>query len=305
MAVNRTNWDTSTNKDVFKTLVKDWFDSTDRPELVEWKRVAKALSTSDEYERRGRFAGLDYPGEVAEGANIPIQDPKFGSVKDYTQVAYGTGFRITDRMKRFNKLGLMERWTKSLGRMMREGKDVEIAKMFNNLTSTTYAAGFDTLSAAHNSHSLLDGSTTYNDNYLDSALAVSSLESALQYFDYIYDDQGNIFIATPDTLVVNRTLRQDAFELLKSPMKPWEQSNTKSAIYGELEAFVYHRLTAATAWFVIAKNDPNYGFFVYTALEPDSLVERAPDTTRDTQVTSLQYYKYGFDDSRLAFIGDA
>jgi hypothetical protein len=304
MAIVRTDWDTSTNKDAFKTLVKDWFDSTDREPLVEWKRVANALTTSDDYERRGRYAGLDYPGEVAQGANIPIQDPIFDGVKDYTQVAYGTGFRITDRAKRTNKIGMMENNTKSLSRMQQEGKDVEIAKMFNNLTATTYATGFDTLAAATNSHTCLDATPTTYDNYGDTALAQTSLESALQYFDYMYDDQGNIFTAVPDTLVVNRTLRQDADELLHSTGKPWEFSNTKNAIQGELEPFVYHRLTATSTWFVIAKNNPNYGFFCYTLMEPDSKVYDAPDSTRDTIVDSLQYFKYGFDDPRMLYLGD-
>ncbi|MGY5874068.1 MAG: hypothetical protein RTV72_17600 [Candidatus Thorarchaeota archaeon] len=304
MAIVRTDWDTSTNKDAFKTLVKDWFDSTDREPLVEWKRVCKALTTSDDYERRGRYAGLDYPGEVAQGANIPIQDPIFSGVKDYTQVAYGTGFRITDRAKRTNKIGMMENNTKSLSRMQDEGKDVEIAKMFNNLTATTYAAGFDTLAAATNSHTCLDPTPTTYDNYGDTGLSQTSLEAALQYFDYMYDDQGNIFTAVPDTLVVNRTLRQDADELLHSTGKPHEMSNTKNAIQGELEPFVYHRLTATSTWFVIAKNNPNYGFFCYTLMDPDSKVYDAPDSTRDTIVDSLQYFKYGFDDPRMLYLGD-
>jgi hypothetical protein len=300
----RTDWDTSTNKDTLKTLVDVWFDSTDHPPMVEWERVAKPLKTNDDYERRGRFAGLDYPGEVAQGAEIPIQSPKFDGVKDYTQVAYGTGFRITERTKLTNKIDAMERWTKSLSRVMKEGKDVEIAKMFNNLTATTYATGFDALAAASNSHTCLDATPTTYDNYGDTALAQTSLEAALQYFDYLYDDQGNIFTATPDTLVVNRTLRQDADELLHSKNKPWEMSNTKNAIEGELTPFVYHRLTATTTWFVIARNHPKYGFFCYTLKEPDKLVYPAPDNSRDTVVSSDQYFKYGFDDPRLLYLGD-
>jgi hypothetical protein len=305
MAIIRTNWDTSTNKDAFKTLVRKWFDSTDREAIVEYPRVFKTYTTKDEYERHGRYAGLDYPGELDEGENIPIQDPKFNGVKDYEQVAYGSGFRITDRMKRFNKIGAMETFTKSLRRMQREGKDVEVAKIWNNLTATTYTNTFDTLAVATNSHTCLDDAATTYDNYADEALAVGSLESALQYFDYMYDDQGNVFIAQPDTLVVNYTLRQDAFELLKSEMKPWEQSNTKSAYQGALEPFVYHRLTASTTWFVLAKNHPKYGAFVYTSMEPDLVVKDAPDTTRDTLVTSLQYFDFSVDDARLIYVGDA
>ena len=300
----RTDWDTSTNKDTLKTLVDVWFDCTDHPPLVEWERVAKPLTTNDDYERRGRFAGLDYPGEVAQGAEIPTQTPKFNTVKDYTQVAYGTGFRITERAKMTNKIDEMERWTKSLSTVMKEGKDVEVGKMFNNLSATTYATGFDTYAAAYNTHTCLDATPTTYDNYADTGLSQTSLETALQYFDYMYDDQGNIFTAEPDTLVVNRTLRQDANELLKSDKKPHEMSNTMNAIQGEVTPFVYHRLTATTTWFVIARNHPKYDFFCYTLKEPDKVVKPAPDNTRDTIVNSNQYFKYGFGDPRLLYLGD-
>ena len=63
----RVSWDTSTNKDVFKTLVDEWFNSTDRAPLVEWRNMFMDLKTKDEYERRGRWAGLDLPGAVGEG----------------------------------------------------------------------------------------------------------------------------------------------------------------------------------------------------------------------------------------------
>jgi hypothetical protein len=105
-------------------------------------------------------------------------------------------------------------------------------------------------------------------------------------------------------LVVNRTLRQRADELLKSDKKPGTFSNDINAIQGELTPFVYHRLTATTTWFVIARNHPKYGFFVYTLAEPDKKVYDAPDSTRDTVVDSLQYFKYGFDDPRLLYLGD-
>ena len=304
MAILRTNWDTTTNKEVFKTLVRKWFDSTDREALVEYPNLFKTLTTKDDYERHGRYAGLDYPGELDEGENIPIQSPKFDGTKDYTQTAFGSGFRVTDRMKRFNKIGAVEKFTKSLKRMQLEGKDVQGALIWNNLAATTYTNTFDGSAVADNSHDCLDATPTTYDNYGDAALAVASLENALQYFDYMYDDQGNVFTARPDTLVVNYTLRQDAEELLKSSGKPWEQSNTINPYKDELKPFVYHRLTAATTWAVIAKNHPNYGAFVYTSLAPDLKVKDAPDTSRDTLITSLQYFDFDVDDSRLIYVGD-
>ena len=307
--IHGTWWDTSTGKESLKSLVRSWFDSTDRENLVEWKSLCKDIKTKDDYEREARLAGLGAMQEITEGQNLPLEEAKFGGTKDFTQVAYGNAFRITDRMKRFSKIGIMEKLTKSLKRTMAEGKDIEIAKMFNNMTATTYASGFDALALASNSHTCLDDAGTTYDNYLDSDLATGSYETALQYFDGIYDDQGNIFVGKAKKLVVNKSLRVMSYQLTGADKKPFEQSNTKydlNSYYGfDVVPFVYHRFSGSTAWMVIGDTgDPDYGPRVYTALEPDLDTKDGDDRTRDTVVTSIQYFKYGFTDPRLCYIGN-
>lgn len=307
--IHGTWWDTSTGKESLKSLVRSWFDSTDRENLVEWKSLCKDIKTKDDYEREARLAGLGAMQEITEGQNLPLEEAKFGGTKDFTQVAYGNAFRITDRMKRFSKIGIMEKLTKSLKRTMAEGKDIEIAKMFNNMTATTYATGFDALALASNSHTCLDDAGTTYDNYLDSDLATGSYETALQYFDGIYDDQGNIFVGKAKKLVVNKSLRVMSYQLTGADKKPFEQSNTKydlNSYYGfDVVPFVYHRFSGSTAWMVIGDTgDPDYGPRVYTALEPDLDTKDGDDRTRDTVVTSIQYFKYGFTDPRLVYVGN-
>ena len=293
----------STNKDVFKTLVKSWFNSTDRAPIVEYTNVVKEIPSADEYERFGRFAGMEYSGALIEGQQIPIQDPKFNTTKDYSQVAYGTGFRITHRKRKFEKIGLYQFLTENLRNMQLESKDVEIARLFNSAAVTTYATGFDGFQLAYASHTCLDDAATTYNNYGNAALSTSSFESALNYFGYMYDDAGNIFTASPDTLVVNYSLEWDAYELLKSSGKPWEMSNTINPYRGKVSPFVYTRLTSTTSWFLLAKNHPLYDLFCITTQAPDVRVWMA-DATRDTIVDSLQYFKYGFGDPRMAYVGD-
>ena len=304
-------WDTSTGKESLKTLTRTWFDSTDRENLIEWKSLCKDLKSSDDFERETRTAGLGAMQELVESQNIPLEEAKFGQTKDYKQVAFGNGFRITDRMKRFNKIGLMEKLTRSLKKTMAEGKDIEIAKMFNNMTTTTAPgqAGFDTLCLANDSHTCLDDAGTTYDNYLDSDLATGSYESALAYFDALYDDQGNIFVGKAKKLVVNKSLRVKAYQITGADKKPFEQSNTKydlNSYYGfDVVPFVYHRFSGSTAWMVIGDvADADYGPRVYTALEPDLDTKDGDDRTRDTVVTSIQYFKFGFSDPRLVFVGN-
>ena len=306
-------WDTSTGKESLKTLTRTWFDSTDRENLVEWKSLCKDLKTKDDYEREARMAGLGAMQAIVEGQNIPLEEAKFGGTKDFTQVAFGNGFRITDRMKRFNKIGIMERLTRSLKKTMAEGKDIEVAKMFNNMTATTYASGFlengTARALAYDSHLCLDDAGTTYDNYADADLATGSYESALAYFDALYDDQGNIFVGKAKKLVVNKSLRVKAYQITGADKKPFEQSNTKydlNSYYGfDVVPFVYHRFSGSTAWMVIGDvADPDYGPRVYTALEPDLDTKDGDDRTRDTVVTSIQYFRYGYTSPLMVYVGN-
>ena len=304
-SIIRVNFDGSTNKELFKKLIEGIFDNTEREALVEYPNMFKTQTSNEEYIRKLRMAGLPLGGEVAEGENIPIYAPKSGQTKDWTQKSFGLGFRITDRMKRFNKWGLMEKFTKSLKKSQAETKDVELAKVWNNVTATTYASGYDGYAIGSASHTCLNDAATAYDNLLSSALANASLESALNYFDYLYDDQAQIMIAKPDTLYVNYALRITANQILRSDNKSGEQSNTINVFPDwALKIFVYHRLTSTTAWGVLAKSDSNFDINVWTALEPDIKVKDACDQTRDTVVDSLQYFAYGVGDSRLAYIGN-
>jgi hypothetical protein len=299
-----TTFDQSTNKDLFKTLLLDVFDNTQREALVEWQTMFKEIKTNDDYERKMRIAGMDYPGEVDEGSAIPMSEPTYDSTKEWSVKAYGGGFRVSDRFKRFNKWHLVESWAKNLAKNMKEVKDTTVALLWNNVTSTTYASGYDGFQLAYDSHTCKDAASTTYDNYGDAALTYSALKSAMNYFDYMYDDMGHVMTAKPTQLNVNYAYRFTANEILRSDNIAHELSNTKNVI-PDLKVNVYHRYTSTTAWSLTANSNEDYGVYVFTAMNPDRDVHDAYDDTRDTVMTSLQYFTYGFDDPRMVYIGDA
>lgn len=298
-------WDTTTNKDILKNLLAKLFDNTQRQAMVEYRDVVKELKTSDYYERRARQAGLTGVQELADGEEIPMADPVLDTTQDLTQVRYGLGFKITSGMKKYNKWDEMKKMTKNLGMVMREFKDVEIAKMWNNATATTYASGFDTLALASNSHTCLDDEATTYDNYLDGDLGYTTLQSATVYFDTLVDDMGDDMPVTPNKLIVHPQLRFTATELIDSTKKPGTADNDVNALKDwDLSYFVYHRLTSSTFWALLAFNHPDYDLINYTSQEPDIKIQDSPDTSRSTIVTSEQWFKFGFGDGRMAFIGN-
>jgi hypothetical protein len=305
--------DSTTNQDVFKRVVRTWYNFAQDEAMVQYPEVFQTISTEDEYEREGRLAGLGAMSQVAEGGQIPLEAPKLYGVKDYHQVAYGLGFRITHRMKKFNKINLMQDTLTDLKKRMKEDKDIEVAKLYNNATSTSTAyggAGFDTLALASTAHTLLtDASPTSFSNYGAADLGTASYEAALVYFKAVYDDRGFIHTLNPKKLVVNKNFIVRANQLTGADKKPFEFSNTNYKL-GEyfkydVSPFVYLRLTSATSWFVITDpGDKKFGPRVYTSGEPELVIKDGDDRSMDTQVLSLQYFKYGFTDSRRVYVGN-
>jgi hypothetical protein len=306
MAIIRTDWDTSTGRETLRNVVRINYDSTARETQVWWKELFKDEKTDMYQEVVQRYAGLGAMTATAEGENYHIETAKYNGVKTFTQAKYTNGFRITEEMQKFNKIGLMKTLTTSLAQTMAEGKDIELAKMWNNTTATTYAAGFDTLAIGSASHTTLDDAGTTYDNLISGDLTVANLESALDYFAAVYDDQGNIFPHVPKKLVVNKNLRNRAWKLLNSKGQYGEMSNTANGFdQYSLKTFVYPRLSSSTAWFVLGDQAHRlYGPIVFTSQEPELRQKDAPDATRDMLVTSGQLFTYGCPDPRLIVVGN-
>lgn len=306
-SIIRTDFDDTTNKDLLNIGLRKLYDTTLREANVFYKDYVNDLSTTEYDERDQLIAGLGASETVAEGQGIKIQMPTLGGNVEYVQAGWGTGFRITHKMDYFNKYSLYQRWTKDLAKVQMETKDVEIAKMFNNPTSSTYqGTGFDGQVMAYDTHTGLASGTGDNyDNYLDAALSIAALESARYYFKTLVDDMGMLISATPNILAVEPTLYITAKEILGSDGKAHEMSNTANILKEmSLQIKEYGRLTSTTAWFMLAKNDKNFDLNVFTSLQPMMVVKDAPDTTLDKIVVSLQYFTYGFGDPRTYFCGN-
>jgi hypothetical protein len=308
MPIVNLGFDTTTGKDLLKEgVLRKLFDTTAAEKQIYYKEIVNSRTTKDEWERDQQFGGLTESSALADGQGIPIQDPILGSYKQYTQERSGTGFRMTRMMDKFNKYDLWKKLSKSLSKTMYESKDIDVHRMFNSPTATTYTAGFDTLALAHDTHTgLLGGSTSDNfDNYLNAALSYSSLESVRYYFKTIKNDLGMLLGLTPTHLVFEPTLYTTAVELLRSTDKPHEMSNTTNALKEYLKPYEDPRLTSTTMWFVIAKNEDIYDINVITSQEPELIFMDAPDTTRDRIAIAEQMYDYGHGDARAYYCGKA
>ena len=302
--VHRTDFDNTTNHDLLRGGLRKTFDSTQKTIETYFSNMFNVLTTDQKIERDIRMAGLGLAEVKEEGAPTALQEMKLDTIKEYTQITYGTGFAITQEMKKFNKFKQMEKLTKSLARSMKLTKDITVAALWNSPTATY--TGYDTQVLGYASHTCLDDASSVYDNIYSAALSTTGIETGLLYFKKMKDDQGQYTISVvPDTLYFEPTQMFTADILFGSNGMPFEESNSKNPYskFG-IKQFPYIRLTSTTAWGMLCKKDELFDVNVFTSMEPDMKVEDASNRSRDTIVTSNEMYAFGFGDPRMVWIGN-
>ncbi len=295
-------WDDSTNRDYLKGTLKETFLSTDHNALVQHKDIFREIGSGDQYDRFSRWAGLPHGGSLGDGAVIPTYDPVKGTEIEYAQIRYGSGFTITSSMKLFQKFNAYNELMKDLKKTSLEMKDIEVWKLLNNPTDTTYGSGYDGKALLHDSHDLLDDASTTYDNYVTADLSITSLEDGKVYFQTIKDDQGFINPSFADKLVVPPQLETTAHQLTQSDKVPFEFSNTKSMVPSwKFSVYLAYRMTDSDAWYLMDTKAKQFGLFTITSQEPDVKVQDAADTSRSIWCTAQQHFQYGVLDQRYVY----
>lgn len=301
--------DNSTYNVLYKEgILRKLFDDTAGKALTFADQLYNKLASKEAWVLDQQHAMLNGINELVEGESIPAQKPVIGAQKKYEMRRFGTGFRMTDKAIKFNKVSYWDKLTKNLSKVMKEGIDIELHVVWNNPTSTSLicGVGFDTLALASASHTgLLAGSTSDNySNYGNAALTYTSLESARYYFKTKKNALGQLISMVPDTLLFEPTLEPTVHELLKSDNKAWEFSNTSNFYTSMgLKMVPDPRISSTTRWYMLAKNSEYYDMNYFVAYEPDFVTQDAPDTSRDRLATSQTYISYGWGSPAAIYVG--
>jgi hypothetical protein len=305
MSVSIRGYDASTNLDLMKKLLLKLFMDTDHEALDDISKAGiTGMTSSDYYERMARVAGLEQPAKITEDHPITIQDPKYGQTKDWEQEVYGGGFRVSYLFKKYNKWGLVEKFTKDLKKNQIILRNTEAFKLYNSANATTYHTGFDGLALAHDSHTLLDDAGTTYDNKTTSALSATTIEAAHIYMRKMKDDKGNFIPARANKLLIPPELEVTAAELYAPGGRPWEMSNTKNVLPTIMGVSIVSTpyLTDADNYFFLAEDD-GYGPFIINGQDADLEVHNSYDDARATIVTSMQIFKPGFASGKRIYCG--
>ena len=235
------------------------------------------METSDRaYENEVEFGGLGPMPEKPEGESISYQDAIQGGTVQYLHTSYGLGCRTSWELYSDDQYNLIMQVPKALARSAHFTKEQKAWNIFNlGFTTVVTSDGVSLFNVAHpllggpNATAVGPGLTvgvnisaagTYPNRPLtDVDLSFTAIQTAINQFERLIDDQGLPIQLKPKYLVIPPELKWIAREILGSPHKPYTADNEINAVLAEdLGYFISHYLTSTSAWFMTCDKSEHY-----------------------------------------------
>ena len=143
----------------------------------------------------------------------------------------------------FGNLGMQ------LGQAAARTMETQAAGVFNDAFAGATYVGEDGLSLC-NSHTNVDGGNSQG-NTGTTALSAAAVKSTRTSMKGFTDYEGETIGITPNALVVPDGIEQDAWEIVRSNLKPGTSNNDANFYQGMFQLFVWTYLSDANNWFMM------------------------------------------------------
>jgi len=246
----------------------------------------------------------------SEGAAVQYDSAQEAYTSRYTHETVALAFAVTEEAMEDNLYDTFAKVrAKGLARAMASTKQVKGANVFNNAFSASYVGG-DAVALISDSHPTI-GDGNQSNKIGTSAIAVSTIETAVTAINKIKDDRGILVGASPTSVHIPPELAFETEMLLKSAGLPLGSVTYSSSLYAPNDlnpikslgilpggSHVNRRFTGTDNWFV--KTDCPNGTKMFnrsplaTKMEPDF-------DTGNLRFKARERYSFGWSDWRHWF----
>ncbi len=240
------------------------------------------------YEDFVKVSTLGRMAQMGENESIFYDRAVEGSRISAGHAMFGLGFQVSRVLMDDEMYGIMSRMSQALARSVQYEQEVRAWAVFNDAQAASTFTGFDGLGLLHNSHTLLN-STSTQDNRIQADLSVSAMEAAVDLFATVKDDSDMNVAIDPKALVVPAQNRWLASTLLESEYNPEDANNAINPLRDVgLSWFASPFITDTDSWFVLGdKGDHDLGFYWRLKPETDDTVDF---DTKGLKFSSIQRF---------------
>jgi hypothetical protein len=245
----------------------------------------------------------EYNSDTAEGKPGAIEYDKFNALyeKTFTHKEYAKGIAIERKLWDDERYGNIKRKARGLGHSFGTTRAIHAASVFNNAFSSSFLGG-DGKALCADDHPTNKVDSTAVDNKGTTALSYDAVVATLNAGFGMTDDRGAPMPVIYDTLVVPGALRQTAFEIVASPLKPdTADNNANWAGAQNMSVLVDPYLTDANNWFMVDSALASIHLIWYTRISPEISVDPASDFNLVAKYRGYMRHSFGWDDFRFVY----
>ena len=273
--INQSNQGTIQDKSIGSLYSKLFDEIRVRKEQVplEGRQFFAEETTNLEMIRIGEVnSSLSLPMKNEDTDAIPYVSPTEGQYKEFTNVIYRLGIRVTRSAISRQKTRLLMAMLNGLPNSAARKMEYMFASLFNSGFATlTTGDGAFIFSASHNDGDAEVGA--YSNLGTAAAFTTDSYFLAWLNFQNRTDAKGFPNPQVPTQVVYPTALHEDVMKVRGSQKYPQNSLNAiMPELFGQFQPVPMHWLTSTTAWFVHGSDNPNSsdkGFTLVTEEAPN------------------------------------
>lgn len=182
---------------------------------------------------------------VAADEQVPVQQYS----KTYVASAYSQVVSYSREAAADEEWGYFQSLGEQLGDSFAQTVEQKGADFFNDLVTGATYVGIDGLAFASNAHVNADSANSQDNLLAGTSLSMSGLKSARTAMRKFTNSQGTAFLKRkPDLLIVPVDLEQDAFELVRSSLRPDNANMAANINAGALSIVSWEELSDTNDW---------------------------------------------------------
>lgn len=218
------------------------------------------------YEEITGITGFDQFSVKAEGDNVEYDQLLQAFDKRFKHLTYAKGFQISMEAMDDDIDGAISDAAPALARIARNSIETEAFSDFNNGFPGGTVTTPDGVTFFNNSHVLRGGGTF--DNLISGDFAQGTLEEAINVFDDMRDERGELIELNPSLLLYPPALRWVVHEVLKSQLRSDTANNAVNALNQiGIRPLMSKYLTGDDDWFV-GTDSSQHRLMFYWSMEP-------------------------------------
>lgn len=268
---------------------------------MQYADIYTEYSSERSFEQDQKVTGFQSAPVKQEGAATLFDTAQEGYTSTYIMETISMGFALTQEAFEDNLYdSLSTRYSRELGRAMRNTKEVKAAAILNTgftaLASGGYGVG-DGVPLYSTSHPQVAGPVISNRPSVAVDLNETSLEAAVIQIAKWTDDRGKLIQARVRKMIVPVDQQYVAIRVLETQLQPGTANNDVNAIRTSAsvpEGFaVNHYLTDTDAWFLMTDVPEGFKYF--------NRIPVSEDTDGDFDTGNVRYkmrerYAFGVSD---------